>query len=334
MKKFTIDQFSIKKRETLLNYKIYEHNFDEMVDGFKIVRDSRSTPHPEGQSRSFYDSASQLQQRAWDSLTFLTNCYSGGHPIEDLAEVYPTIVSYWESYATEWRIFQQSDQSSSGRVAALPLLDTNFIFANQLICFSILFGHSNLLKKIVPIIDFNNPRKDAMLERLIAPYIHARDELPDECTRHLPYFKTIKIFSAPVEARAQLMRGYLDDWYLASRREPYYDSHKKGDQFKGYWSWEAAAITYILEIDHREYQDAKFYPADLVEYARAIGASRSSETKLGNDDLHVKSGQPCPKSGTWETLDIPPQRRDFAIGKIMQAENSSYGITLWRYIGP
>ncbi|MQA38130.1 DUF1911 domain-containing protein [Rugamonas sp. FT29W] len=172
-----------------------------------------------------------------------------------------------------------------------------------------------------------------MLERLLAPYLDNRGELPDDCPRHLPYFKTLKIFSAPSEARAQLMKEYLGDWYHASKREPYYDSHKRGDQFKGYWAWEAAAITYLLDIDDSSYRDAEFYPADLVAFARSIDAPRSSGAKPEDQELRMKSGQTCPKSGTWETLDIPLQQRKFAVGEIMQAEDASYGITVWRYMG-
>jgi hypothetical protein len=40
-----------------------------------------------------------------------------------------------------------------------------------------------------------------------------------------------------------------------------------------------------------------------------------------------------PKAGVWEMLDILLQQRTFAIGEIMQAENTSYGITIWRNIG-
>lgn len=333
MKKFSIDEFSEKKREPLLDYKVYEYNFDEMVEGFTIVRESRSLPSVEGEPASYYDDAAQLQQRAWDSLVFLTNCYSGGHPVDELAQIYPTIVSYWESYAVEWRVFQESEQSTSGTVAALSLIDTSFAYANQLICFAILFGWADLINKILPIIDYNNPRKDGMLERLIAPYTKNRDDFPDDCTRHLPYFKTLKIFQAPVEARAELMKDYLEDWYPASRREPYYDSHKRGDQFSGYWAWEAAAITYILKIEDKSYRDAKFYPKDLVEFATVINATPQEKLRLSDLELRAKSGQGCPQAGIWETLDIPLQRRNFEVGEIMQADNASYGITVWRYIG-
>ena len=129
------------------------------------------------------------------------------------------------------------------------------------------------------------------------------------------------------------MREYLEDWYYASRREPYYDSHKRLGNFKGYWSWESAAITYLLDIDDTPYRQAKFYPVDLVDFARAINAHRSVGKNIGDLQLREKCGQPCPKAGIWEALDIPLQRREFSAGDIMQAENAGYGMTIWRYIG-
>lgn len=60
----------------------------------------------------------------------------------------------------------------------------------------------------------------------------------------------------------------MADWYHASRKEPYYDSHKRGEEFRGYWSWEAGAITVALEIDDTSYRNAEFYPRDLVDFAR------------------------------------------------------------------
>lgn len=332
MKKFTLDEFSANRRDLLLSYKVYEHNFDEMIEGFNIVRESRSLSIEEDQSLNLYDFATQLEQRAWDSLVFLNNCYSGGHAISDLRKIYPTVLEYWESYTAEWIIFQKSNQSSSGNVAAIALLDTHFVFANQLICFAILLGWGNFLSRVLPIIDFNNPRRDGLLERLLRSYVENRGELPESCTRHLPYFKILKIFSAPAETRAELMKDYLNDWYHASRREPYYDSHKRGNQFKGYWAWGAAAVTYILQIDDSSFRDLKFYPADMVSFAKEINAPLEAQ-EAKNSELREKSGQVCVKSGIWETLDIPLQQRRFAAGEIMRAESASYGITVWRYIG-
>jgi len=72
------------------------------------------------------------------------------------------------------------------------------------------------------------------------------------------------------ESRAALLAEYLSEWYEASRREPYFESHKKGLSFYGYWAWEAAAIAVVLEIDDTGLNGTQFYPDDLVAYARKI----------------------------------------------------------------
>ena len=76
------------------------------------------------------------------------------------------------------------------------------------------------------------------------------------------------------------MAAYLEDWYVASRREPYYDSHKRRTSFKGYWSWEAAAITVILDIDDTSYRNAQFYPRDLVDFSRSGTTRYASASAL------------------------------------------------------
>jgi hypothetical protein len=70
-----------------------------------------------------------------------------------------------------------------------------------------------------------------------------------------------------------MLLQYLEDWYEASRREPYHDQHPKNDlrsgrSYYGYWSWEAAAVTWLLNIDDTIYRDHQFYPKDLVDFAR------------------------------------------------------------------
>ena len=52
---------------------------------------------------------------------------------------------------------------------------------------------------------FVTRRTDGLLERLVAPFVSGRGTPPDDCTRHLPYFKTLKIFAAPKEKRPAMM---------------------------------------------------------------------------------------------------------------------------------
>jgi hypothetical protein len=333
MKKLTKSEFLSKKRESLLDYVMYESLFDEGFEGFERVRKGLSKTEEQISKIHPYKLMAVTQQRAWYSLGFLVNYFNGGHDVDELKDLYPAVLQYWETYLKYFIDFLKWDTSSDNPVAALSLLNSNFVYANQLISLGILLGHGGELSRVSKIIDLNNFKMDGMLERLLSPYSPRETPFPNACTRHLPYFKTLKIFDAPAQDRLELMREYLEDWYYASRREPYYDSHERLGNFKGYWSWESAAITYLLDIDDRPYRQAKFYPVDLVDFARATNAPRSIGKNVENPELREKSGQPCPRTGIWEALDIPVQRREFSAGDIMQAENAGYGMTVWRYIG-
>ncbi len=150
--------------------------------------------------------------------------------------------------------------------------------ALRLICFGLLTGYADQMDRIMPIIDYveatpEGQEKDGLIERLVAPFVADRGTPPDEARRHLPYRKLIKVFNASPEKRPALMLQYLEDWYEASRREPYYDQHpqpdiRSGVSYYGYWSWEAAAVTVISRIDDSSYRDKPYYPKDLVDYAR------------------------------------------------------------------
>ena len=150
--------------------------------------------------------------------------------------------------------------------------------ALRLICFGLLTGYADQMDRIMPIIDYveatpEGQEKDGLIERLVAPFVADRGTPPDEARRHLPYRKLIKVFNASPEQRPALMLQYLEDWYEASCREPYYDQHpqtdlRSGRGYYGYWSWEAAAVTVISRIDDSSYRDKPYYPKDLVDYAR------------------------------------------------------------------
>ena len=329
-----IENFSKNKRELLLDYESYLEEFSSAARRIEIVKGSFQQEKEKLEKIRLFDLSRAAQQQAWDALNQISLSYSAGHQVDELRDFYPTAVEYWENYA-KWDIaYDTSPQSEGAWVAHLPLLGPGYEQANRLICFAILLGHGNLLPRLMPIVDYRNPRTDGLLERLVAPFVPGRGTPPDDCTRHLPYFKTLKIFAAPKEKRPVMMAQYLGDWYHASRRETYHDSHERGTHFFGYWSWEAAAITFLLDIDDRSYADAMFYPKDLVDFARSVRATAPSKTVPPAEarELRAKAGEPCPRAGKWESIDQPSQTRTYALGEPMLGLASAYGLTVWRYI--
>jgi hypothetical protein len=333
MKKFNSATFGKVKREKLLDYKIYSYNFDDHIETFEVVSEDMSqpaemlatTPSPNLMQATFI--------RASHAVNQLQTLYSAGHDISHIRACYPTFVEYWEEYAQYSGAYKNTPEARHVTVGHFGLAGDEYADALAMVSFGILLGWNGLLHRLAPILDYRN-RRDGLLERLLQTAGIDRDPPPGECLRHLPYFKSLKIFEADPADRAMLMTEYLEDWYHASRREPYYDSHKRDTSFLGYWSWESAAITVLLDIDDTSYRDAQFYPRDLVDFARMAKRDYAPPglPPAAINELRAKAGDPCPKAGTWVSLDVESTRRRFEFEQPMPDLNSAYGLTVWRFL--
>lgn len=238
--------------------------------------------------------------RARESSNLMFFSYSAGVKADQLAAFMPTLVKCWEAFSQYDLDFDNSPESDGHRVPHIDLYDSDYWFALQLVSFSILLGHPELLHNIMALLVYENDDQDALLEAMVAPWLPGR---PGSAvyTRELPYRKTRKIFAANPEKRPELMAQYLDEWYAASRREPYYDRHKSS-VFPGYWALEAGVMTYILDIDDCFYREKPFYPRDLVDYARQFAPkpgsfSVSDDDRLDHRRPNLPANPPCPETG-------------------------------------
>lgn len=325
-------EFKELRREKLLDYSSYQVEAEDLA--MRIPRTTQRLADKEFMSKkSAVDAENMTHGRAEYSIDLLTLSYSAGTAIEDLRVYYPIVLDHWDEYACYAKASDNSPESEGAWVAHFALLGDAYEMVNRMACFGILLGHTQLLARLASIIEYRNPKMDGLLERLLLPFVPGRSPPPDECTRHLPYFKTLKIFKAAKEERPSMMAEYLSEWYVASRREPYFDSHTR-DNFQGYWSWEAAAITVLLDIDDTSYRDASFYPRDLVAFARENNAGAESVTAITQDHtgIRVEGGQPCPQTGYWTTPAQQDSRRFFTAGDVMPIfEHSAYGATIWQW---
>jgi hypothetical protein len=271
------------------------------------------------------------RRRLWDALDGLSLQYSAGAPIEQIREAWPHVLQWAEEYADFSHRFNQTAEAH-GRVVAHVALRTEdyWIVALRLVCFGLLSGHGTQMPRVMSLIDYANDQKDGLIERLVAPFVPGRGEAPDKSTRHLPYRKLFKVFEAGVEKRPALMAKYLGEWYEASRREPYVDQHEHG-VFYGYWSWEAAAVTWLLDIDDSSYRDMKFYPRDLVDFAKANAGSVPGNEPRSSLRLRCEAGQPCTREGWWFTPAQAGSRRRFQQGEAMPDLGGDYGVTIWQW---
>jgi hypothetical protein len=319
----------------LLQYKNYAETVADGIETFEIVGTSLADKAKIASMPADRPMVAS-RRRAWDAVNYLHLQYSAGVPIEHLRDFYPLALDYWEEYAKYHVAFHATPEAGGHIVAHMPLAQDWYWDALRMTCFGILLGYSDQLHRLCRLWDYSGQQMDGLLERLVAPYVPGRAPPPDECNNHLPYFKTLKIFAAVPEKRPALMARYLDEWYVASRREPYFESHQKsrGSNYLGYWSFEAAAITVILDIDDSSYRDLQFYPKDLVDYARTLRNEAVSPTARVEGRLRALPNEIVPKAGQWWSPAFTGNEanRFFQQGeRFPETETTPYGAVVWYY---
>ncbi|ABO11006.2 PoNe immunity protein domain-containing protein [Acinetobacter baumannii] len=318
----------------------YHENFDELVNGLYSVTDGFSNYKNE---KKFGGYIAAGHQRLRDTLDLMSLQYSAGGDIGFIKELYPYLLHWTEEYAETSHLYNLSPDAGGRYVWHISLGTEDYWYiALRLICFGLLTGYADQMYQIMPIIDYveatpEGQEKDGLVERLVAPFVTDRGTPPDEARRHLPYRKLIKVFNAAPEQRPALMLQYLESWYEASRREPYHDQHpqtdlRSGVSYYGYWSWEAAAVTWLLEIDDTLYRDHEFYPKDLVDFARSQSNMVSDEEQ--SEHIKVKGGEVCIKTGYWITPARPDTRLYFTQGTTLPIlSETDWGEVYWYWDG-
>ena len=49
--------------------------------------------------------------------------------------------------------------------------------------------------------------------------------------------------------------------------------------------------------------------------------------------VRAKAGEPCPRTGIWQSLTVTNEKRAYKQGDIMADLGSAYGFTIWQYVG-
>jgi Domain of unknown function (DUF1911) len=323
----------------MLAYPAYRRKLNAIVENFDFMTAGFLEERARAPDCSAADLSASAQAKAWDAVAYLHLQFSAGAPVDGLNRFFADALDFWDDYAKYHEAFHKSPASPS-LSAHITLQDDSYWDAIRLTSFAILLGHSTEIARICALWDYGSQPLDGLLERLVAPFMPGRAQAPDTCTRHLPYFKLLKVFAAAPDKRPELMSKYMDEWYTASRREPYFESHKKGREhsYLGLWSFEAAAVTYVLQIDDSSYRDKDFYPRDLIEYARSLplppelgGPAAGSASSSASTRLRCQAGEPCPRTGWWLTPAKEGSRRQFEQGTIMPAIGGDYGSTIWQW---
>ncbi|CAA0285098.1 PoNe immunity protein domain-containing protein [Acinetobacter baumannii] len=327
-------------RDSFLETEMYQRRFNTFLNGMYSVTDGFRKYKANAKAGKMMSAG---HQRLKDVLNLMSLQYSAGGDISFIKELYPYLLHWMEEYAETSHLYNLSPDAGGRYVWHISLGTEDYWYiALRLICFGLLTGYADQMARIMPIIDYveatpEGQEKDGLIERLVAPFVAGRGTPPDEARRHLPYRKLIKVFNAAPEQRPALILQYLESWYEASRREPYYNQHPRADidegfTYYGYWSWEAAAVTWLLEIDDALYRDHEFYPKDLVDFARSQSNVVPNEEQP--ERIKVKGGEACIKTGHWITPAKPDTRLYFTQGAILPIlSETDWGEVYWYWDG-
>lgn len=321
------------RREPYLEATVYAELISEDVPGIAKVTSKVPTHIEPGVDALFV----ATRRRLWDTMNWLCLQYSAGAPVKQIREVWPYAMRWAEEYAMFHEAHHLDPHNKGGIVPHAALRTEDYwTVALRLLCFGLLTGHAAEMPRLMRFLDYGNELmgvRDGLIERLVAPFVPGRAAPPDEATRHLPYRRLFKVFAAEPPQRPALMAKYLEGWYEGSRREPYFEQHLEGGfGFYGYWSWEAAAVTWLLGIDDTCYRSMPFYPADLADFGKAFPSPLAQAADAGGGEgLRCEAGQPCPRTGWWLTPAQAGSRRHFSQGEVMPGLKTDYGSTIWQW---
>ncbi|PTX60226.1 uncharacterized protein DUF1910 [Kordia periserrulae] len=125
--------------------------------------------------------------------------------------------------------------------------------------------------KLVKFID-GDEVKDFFLEFLISYLIPTREEIIEESyaeffhvNERYGILKEIITEQDKIIAQEKLKIFLNKLWYPSFKGTPLYNQHNNPhNTYVGYWCFQAAAITKIMQLDDSSYRNNKYYPKDLV----------------------------------------------------------------------
>jgi hypothetical protein len=144
--------------------------------------------------------------------------------------------------------------------------------------------------------------QDALVSRLFGQF---GISLPGESLVHeKPYADLLRATETHGEAQQKATADYLKHWYGGMKDCYWYDRHKRLDAgFFGYWAFEAGLVTLLWNIDDSSYRDMRFYPKDLVDFAREQATAPRGEVQKPH--VSRRTGERCPHTGRWGVLESP-----------------------------
>ncbi|MGH0676753.1 PoNi-like cognate immunity protein [Bacillus luti] len=139
------------------------------------------------------------------------------------------------------------------------------------------------LKKIVDIKNMN----DAVIDFLLCASDIGYTKMTNVYFKENPYAKTreiIELAQTDKKEASKRLQTYMEkEWFKGHYDYEWKNAHKEPG-YVGYWSFETAALTKILELDDTSLRDNNHYPYDLAHYKNEMKFKHIDLSEYHNED--------------------------------------------------
>lgn len=303
--------FLSKERVDLFNeyYKKSMTNYIKWLDSDSIIDQ--------------YNGIWAIAQNFWDMFRI---SYTRGDKIDLLPSIFDQLIIYEKELINFWLKNKIDLQNHNYYLAPMPWFYTEYYLkVLGLISLCYLLHREDLLPQLLQII-LDNAADDLEPDSTIEDFFYYRfKDRPDP--NYIQMGDHAVLISDAIREKDKnekkaLLHQYLKDWYkeMVGMSDLEYNSHLDPEQngFCGYWSFEAAAIAYLDDVDDAEFYQYPYYPKDLVEWAREQRRIRYAEQDSASQHpLLLSVGKNVPFSGKYGVDNFSGFERHFQAGDVL-----------------
>lgn len=241
------EEHATNQRAAFKNAKYFDTMLKKREERIATDIETKRTLTEQGKATAYHDWSVAL-----DYLTKFYLQYSMGQPIE---QCYDTFITATDWYSRGW-------EKDSAYADMIEMVSIGYLLQIPDDKFNIIVQY---IEKSDAGSDYGEWKPDGILWFIINGR-KGSGQNPDDVIWPSLYKSLLKITRMNKEDATIAMKEYLEKWYDLHKKDPWYDNHNKELAYKGYWCWEAGAITKIMQLDDSSFKDSPYYPYDLVHW--------------------------------------------------------------------
>lgn len=292
-------QFIQKRRQHFLSEDRYLRKLSSFDNSIMIWNNHWNSSDLEGRY--------VFQYKADDVWDFLRLNYTAGAPIAELPKMLDDIIDVLEVSTRFWQENKEALKQIGYFSPPMPWFYAEYYLkVLGLISVCYLLQREDLLERLLNVILANAEdglEPDNTVEDLFYYRFDERDDPGYAQFGEYAALLSEAMRSDDKAEKIQILNTYLKDWYheMVGMSDTEYQSHLDPEQngFCGYWSFEAAAIAYLDDLDDTSLRQYPYYPKDMVDWAREQKRLRETDTQDKRQPLLLPVGTPAPFTGSY-----------------------------------